>query len=145
MKKFRAIFSLTLILAMTVALSVTAFADNSQPNAAIPTSDDTYYYFYDPSVSDYIKVVKGTNVKLGDYGSAVKAVQLALFEISEYHNSTAMHPGKIDSSFGEKTKSAVIAYQERKQITADGQVGKTTFPLLEADYGFLTGTTYNGR
>jgi peptidoglycan hydrolase-like protein with peptidoglycan-binding domain len=41
--------------------------------------------------------------------------------------NTPTHPGQIDGSFGQRTESAVRAYQTTQKITVDGVVGDQTW------------------
>jgi peptidoglycan hydrolase-like protein with peptidoglycan-binding domain len=64
---------------------------------------------------------------MGSSGSAVSDLQEAL-------DTLGFDPGEIDGVFGEDTRSAVIAFQQSKAISADGVVGPTTWlNINEAD------------
>ncbi|WP_327287466.1 GH25 family lysozyme [Streptomyces sp. NBC_01198] len=61
-------------------------------------------------------------VKEGDSGSAVKAAQ---DELSAHGHSVT-----VDGEFGPATRSAVVAFQSGKGLTADGVVGPNTWQAL---------------
>ncbi|MBI5646923.1 MAG: peptidoglycan-binding protein [Ignavibacteriae bacterium] len=52
-------------------------------------------------------------------GAVVKSIQTAL-------KAAGFHPGKLDGVFGLKTHAAVVAFQLRKGLIADGEVGPLT-------------------
>ena len=73
-------------------------------------------------------------LKNGSKGSEVKEVQRRL-KLWGYYN------GSVDGVFGAGTKAAVVAFQKKNGLTADGVVGKSTYKALgmtEA-YNALTG------
>lgn len=61
-------------------------------------------------------------LRQGDKGQAVKNVQAALVK-DGYHL-------KVDGDFGPATKKAVIAFQRKHRLTADGVVGPKTWAAL---------------
>ena len=61
----------------------------------------------------------------GSTGTAVTALQKGLKAFDGPNTST--DPGPIDGDFGQRTESAVRAYQTRQSITADGVVGDQTW------------------
>ena len=62
-------------------------------------------------------------LRQGSKGSEVKEVQRRLKEWGYYN-------GAVDGVFGAGTKSAVIAFQKKNGLTADGVVGKSTYKAL---------------
>ena len=62
-------------------------------------------------------------LEYGDKCDSVKAVQTLL-------NANGCDCGKADGDFGDKTLSAVKAFQAGKKISADGVVGKDTWTKL---------------
>lgn len=62
-------------------------------------------------------------LKQGSTGSEVKTVQTKLKRWGYY-------TGSVDGIYGSKTKSAVIWFQKKNGLTADGIVGKKTFEAL---------------
>ena len=60
----------------------------------------------------------------GDTGERVKILQQALID-------TGFLKGKADGVFGENTQKAVIAFQNRWNLTPDGLAGKKTLQTLE--------------
>lgn len=141
MKKMRFVIALALIIASICALNIVAYADNSVgAMTGTKSANAGGYYFWDYDVNDYILVPYGTLCQNGSQGSAVKAIQFSLSEISEYRNDIAMYPGTVDSLYGSNTASAVRRYQYCRGVSADGIVGSQTWPLLQNEYGLITGT-----
>ena len=62
-------------------------------------------------------------LKNGSRGSEVKEVQRRL-KLWGYYN------GSVDGVFGAGTKKAVVAFQKKNGLTADGVVGKATYKAL---------------
>lgn len=62
-------------------------------------------------------------LKQGSKGNEVKEVQRRL-KLWGYYK------GSVDGVFGSGTKSAVIAFQKKNGLTADGVVGKSTYKAL---------------
>ena len=73
-------------------------------------------------------------LKQGSSGSEVKEVQRRL-KLWGYYK------GSVDGVFGAGTKSAVIAFQKKNGLTADGVVGKSTYKALGMtdSYNLLVG------
>lgn len=67
-------------------------------------------------------------VKSGSTGNYVKFLQASL--------DLRYSPGPIDGIFGSQTRSAVIAYQKSKGITADGIVGPNTWNKLRSEFSY---------
>ena len=76
----------------------------------------------DPPAS--VVVVETAVLRQGSRGSEVKEVQRRLKQWGYYK-------GSVDGVFGTGTRSAVISFQKKNGLTADGVVGKATycFPL----------------
>ena len=72
------------------------------------------------------------NLKQGAKGSTVKEVQTRLKKWGYYF-------GEVDGVFGANTKKAVIAFQKKNGLTADGIVGPATYRALgiNGSYGVL--------
>ncbi|HEY9637837.1 MAG TPA: peptidoglycan-binding protein [Coleofasciculaceae cyanobacterium] len=62
-------------------------------------------------------------LSIGSYGNAVITLQGLLSSIKDYL-------GAIDGEFGSQTKAAVIAFQKRKGLIADGIVGDRSWYYL---------------
>jgi peptidoglycan hydrolase-like protein with peptidoglycan-binding domain len=62
----------------------------------------------------------------GSTGPAVSALQKGLKAFDD-DPSTPTDPGPIDGNFGQRTESAVRAYQTRQSISVDGIVGDQTW------------------
>ena len=65
-------------------------------------------------------------VRSGSKGSSVVSVQKEL-------KAAGISPGPIDGDFGKKTRAAVVAYQRKHHLTADGVVGAKTWSALTHD------------
>ncbi len=113
MKKFLAIgaAALTLIGAAAgvtaVALSHDALAPETMQTAVIPAAV----------------------LRQGSTGGEVKEVQRRLKQWGYYS-------GSVDGIFGAGTKKAVIAFQKKNGLTADGIVGKATYKALGMNESF---------
>ena len=78
-----------------------------------------------------------TVLKQGDKGDAVRAMQKRLVELG--YLDTA------DGIFGTKTYNAVVAFQKRNSLTADGIAGKMTLNRLNSSSAVrATGSTISG-
>lgn len=73
-------------------------------------------------------------LRSGSKGGEVKEVQRRLKQWGYY-------AGRVDGVFGSATKKAVIAFQKKNGLTADGIVGKATYRALgmTASYDVLAG------
>ena len=73
-------------------------------------------------------------VKQGSSGSEVKEVQRRL-------KAWGYYTGAVDGVFGQGTRKAVIAFQKKNGLTADGVVGKSTYRALgmTGSYNVLMG------
>lgn len=79
-------------------------------------------------------------LRQGAKGGEVKEVQKRL-KLWGYYNGT------VDGVFGEGTKKAVIAFQKKNGLTADGVVGKSTYKALgmTSSYQALLESTNGGQ
>ena len=79
-------------------------------------------------------------LKQGSKGSEVKEVQRRLKEWGYYK-------GEVDGVFGAGTKSAVIAFQKKNGLPADGVVGRATYKALgmTSSYNALQGNGGNSE
>ncbi len=86
--------------------------------------------------TEYVEVAV---LKQGSKGSEVKEVQRRL-KLWGYYN------GSVDGVFGAGTKAAVVAFQKKNGLTADGVVGKSTYKALgmTASYNLLAGSASSG-
>lgn len=107
MKKILAIGALTLALSASVAVGVAAVTANRTSGA------DTVQ----------TAVVEAAVLRQGSRGGEVKEVQQRLKKWGYYS-------GAVDGIFGSGTKKAVIAFQKKNGLTADGIVGKATYKAL---------------
>ena len=65
----------------------------------------------------------GETLELGAQGASVRALQTRLIQLKYLS-------GSADGSFGEKTRTAVIAFQQNNGLTADGKAGAATLAKL---------------
>lgn len=107
MKKFLAIGAVALALTAAVTTGVAAYKLTARP-----TADTALELAVDAAV-----------LRQGSKGSEVKEVQRRLKQWGYY-------TGAVDGIFGAGTKKAVIAFQKKNGLTADGIVGKATFAAL---------------
>lgn len=108
MKKILAIGALTLALSATAATGVAAYAATRAQDAT-----DTAQ----------TAVVETAVLRQGSTGGEVKEVQRRLKQWGYYS-------GSVDGIFGSGTRKAVIAFQKKNGLTADGVVGKATYAAL---------------
>ncbi len=107
MKKILAIGALSLALSATVA-GATGYGI---PRVQVATE------------SAQTAVLSVASLKQGSRGEEVKQVQRKLKQWGYY-------TGAVDGIFGAATKKAVIYFQQKNGLTADGVVGKATFAAL---------------
>jgi N-acetylmuramoyl-L-alanine amidase len=79
-------------------------------------------------------------LKQGSKGNEVREMQRRL-KLWGYYK------GSVDGVFGASTKSAVIAFQKKNGLTADGVVGKSTYKALGMtnSYNLLVGGSSSGQ
>ncbi len=118
MKKILAIGALTLALAASAAIPA-AYAVTRAHGAA-----DTAQ----------TAAIETAVLRQGSKGDEVKEVQRRLKQWGYY-------TGSVDGVFGAATKKAVVAFQKKNGLTADGVVGKSTYAALgmNASYNALDG------
>lgn len=107
MKKFLAIGALTLALSVSAAAGITAVTVSRTDGVA----------------ETALNAIEAAVLRQGSTGGEVKEVQRRLKEWGYYS-------GAVDGIFGTGTKQAVIAFQKKNGLTADGVVGKATFAAL---------------
>lgn len=119
MKKILAIGALTLVLAASAAAPAAAYAVTRSQSAA-----DTAQ----------TAVVETAVLRKGDTGGEVKEVQRRL-KLWGYYS------GNVDGVFGSATREAVILFQRKNGLKADGVVGKATYAALGMNdsYNVLNG------
>ncbi len=108
MKKVLAIGALTLALAATAVAPAATYAAMRSHTAA-----DTAQ----------TAVVETAVLRQGSTGGEVKEVQRRL-------KNWGYYTGAVDGVFGAGTRKAVIAFQKKNGLTADGIVGKSTYAAL---------------
>ena len=117
MKKILAIGALTLVFAVAAAVPATAYAmTRTQSGEAA------------------FAAVEAEVLRQGSVGDEVKEVQRRLKQWGYYS-------GSVDGIFGSATKKAVIYFQQKNGLTADGIVGKATYAALGMNdsYNVLNG------
>lgn len=102
---------LTAALAITLALPVAVGVGGSIKNASVAPETQTE------------QAISVAVLRQGSKGGEVKEVQRRL-KLWGYYN------GSVDGVFGAGTRSAVIAFQKKNGLTADGVVGKATYKAL---------------
>lgn len=111
MKKLRFLFALIILLSAGMATVNFAYAPQS-----------------------FEVVSAETVVKQGSRGTVVKNIQQRL-------KNWGYYTGSVDGIFGSGTKKAVIAFQKRNKLTADGIVGTKTAAALGISLSSSSGTT----
>ncbi len=106
MKKILAIGALAIALTATAATGVTAYVARPREAETAQTA-----------------VLPAAVLRQGSTGGEVKEVQRRLKQWGYY-------TGAVDGVFGAATRRAVIAFQKKNGLTADGVVGKATFKAL---------------
>ena len=81
----------------------------------------------------------GSPLRRGDRGNSVTQIQFWLQQLSEF--TPGLFDLSVDGVFGSGTEKAVIAFQEKNGLMADGIVGRTTWQLLYARYQSLKNDT----
>lgn len=119
MKKVLAIGALTFALAASVTVPATTYALTNVARQ---------------SETAQTAVVAAAVLRQGSSGGEVKEVQRRLKQWGYYS-------GAVDGIFGSATKKAVISFQKKNGLTADGVVGKATYRALgmNASYNVLDG------
>ena len=120
MKKFLAIGAVALALTAAVTTGIAAYKFTAQPIA-----DTALELAQEAAV-----------LRQGSRGGEVKEVQRRLKQWGYY-------TGAVDGIFGAGTKKAVIAFQKKNGLTADGVVGKATYKALGMtdSYNALNGSS----
>ncbi len=114
-----------------IATAALALGGVSAAVGALSTIEQTAY------VADaQTEATEAAVLKQGSKGSEVREVQRRL-------KSWGYYKGSVDGVFGAGTKAAVIAFQKKNGLTADGVVGKSTYKALgmTASYNLLVGSS----
>ena len=74
----------------------------------------------------------GTVLRVGSTGSAVEQVQFWLNTIAQYDSS--IPSVAVDGVYGSGTRAAVLAFQRRYGLTADGVVGQLTWEAIYDEF-----------
>lgn len=133
----------TLACMLTLATSMaTACSCGKQPDDSSSGGSPAPQSSVAPAWDDY--GVETAMLKTGSSGSEVREVQRRL-KLWGYYK------GSVDGVFGNGTKSAVVAFQKKNGLKADGVVGKSTYKALgmtssyEILAGQTSGNTTNGQ
>ncbi|WP_330287319.1 serine/threonine-protein kinase [Streptomyces sp. NBC_00576] len=117
------------VFALGTATTVTyTLRDSTSASAAPPTCEKPAMYEDGTHGRGYTAGWSGTwdfTVKQGDGGSQVRELQCLLRHL---HNITEV--GDVDGDFGPLTHGAVVTFQKRAGLDADGIVGPTTWQAL---------------
>ena len=85
----------------------------------------------EPGVDATSEVIIGsTKLRRGSWGTAVKALQQKLIKLGY------LNEGDDDGKFGATTERAVITFQRREGLKADGIVGTETYSRIQIRLGF---------
>ncbi|BAY80938.1 peptidoglycan binding domain-containing protein [Calothrix parasitica NIES-267] len=95
-------------------------------NPVIAASYDKAPSFLKVAQADSSNTNSRTNLKIGSVGEDVKLLQTQLKKLGYYD-------GSADGQFGESTRDAVIEFQLKKKVLADGVVGNQTNELIKAE------------
>jgi peptidoglycan hydrolase-like protein with peptidoglycan-binding domain len=99
--------------------------------AAAPDPDFGTSTSYDDPVTPPSTFV---TLKKGDRGEDVRALQARLIELNYLS-------GRADGIYGSDTRDAVLAFQRRSNLTADGKAGKVTQTLLYSSGALKNGSS----
>jgi peptidoglycan hydrolase-like protein with peptidoglycan-binding domain len=107
---------------------VGAVAAQSEPSQTLVYGDTQRLTMGDrPSVGLLLaEAASAELLKVGSRGERVRELQALLQQLG--------YDVTLDGSFGEKTRLAVVDFQTKKGLPADGQVGNETFDLLEQGF-----------
>ncbi|MBQ9729861.1 MAG: spore cortex-lytic enzyme [Clostridia bacterium] len=81
--------------------------------------------------------IEAATLKQGSKGSGVKEVQRRL-------KNWGYYSGAVDGVFGKQTRAAVIAFQRKNGLTADGVVGAATYRALGINAGSVQSSSVGG-
>ena len=121
-----------LLTAATGVMAISAFT-------AVGVSQKSSKSAHTAAAQEYVQdAVETAVLRQGSKGGEVKEVQRRL-KLWGYYN------GSVDGVFGAGTRSAVIAFQKKNGLTADGVVGKSTYKALgmTSSYEILAGKNQN--
>ena len=76
-----------------------------------------------PAPTIVVKLINGNPILPGEKGDHVATLQKALVALG-------YDVGKIDGEYGPSTRKAVLAFQKKHKLGADGVVGRTTVKAL---------------
>ena len=76
-----------------------------------------------PAPTIVVKLIRGNPILPGEKGDHVATLQNALVALG-------YDVGKVDGEYGPATRKAVLSFQKKHKLGADGVVGKTTVKAL---------------
>ena len=124
-KLMKRIVPLALVVVLCVCMAIPAFATSGTPTYVMGTfpsqSKDSYSAGY------------------------TKVVQRLMYVYNDTTRSNIISGGGIDGVFGDKTKSAVIAFQEARGFSDDGIFGNQSWPWLAGVLTDYATTNYAQR
>ena len=106
---------------LALALATLAVTAVGAVASLVNTNKTQYVANGEKAQSEY--VLEAAVLKQGSSGQEVKEVQRRL-KLWGYYN------GAVDGTFGAGTRNAVIAFQKKNGLKADGVVGKSTYKAL---------------
>lgn len=110
-------------------------SDGSSDSSSTSSSSNTSASLIESNGTEE-EIVATAILRQGSTGNEVKEVQRRL-KMWGYYN------GSVDGIFGAGTRSAVIAFQQKNGLTADGIVGQSTYKALgmNSSYQALAGSS----
>lgn len=136
-KKGLALLALSLLCTLGVAACGGGMSPDSTSNSSTSSDASASSLPTGSGVEEgFLEYVEAAVLKQGVKGGEVKEVQRRL-KLWGYYK------GSVDGVFGAGTKKAVIAFQKKNGLTADGVVGKSTYKALgmTSSYELLIGQT----
>ncbi len=100
--------------------AITFFQKRSGLEANGVIDEETYAALFSEDAKEFV-------LQLGDEGAGVEEIQDRLYELGYIDKASRT------GTFGEKTQSAVVAFQTANKLTVDGLVGMKTKEALYAD------------
>lgn len=122
----------TLVLATLSAISITPLLLVGLPSNATPDSPSPQHSTQHPMNPASTSGGMHSNsahqtmpiLHLGSHGQSVSTLQTFLKKANFY-------TGEVNGNFDDKTRAAVMAFQESKHLHADGIVGRMTWHAIE--------------
>ncbi len=121
--------------AYAIAAALAVGVGVSTVGALSERKDEAMAYAYEAGA----EATETAVLRQGDKNDEVREVQRRL-------KNWGYYSGSVDGIFGAGTKAAVIAFQKKNGLTADGVVGKATYQALgmTSSYNVLVGSSSSG-